>query len=320
LASPIGLVENYAEQFVEVAKKGCNCQDGSYIGLPISVVNTALIYNPALLEAAGESLPTTWEEVRGVSEAVVNNLNGGGEEEPDRIYGFYVPPEPYFFYGIQTAYGGDIFRAIEGSVNPIFDTSSSGVILDGSESVDAVNWVAAMIRDGLMPNVDYNTAFERFLNGKIAMMVDGPWELSRLQESGIPFAIANLPSGPVGPARPMVGVDALMISASVQSDQSRTDAAKAFMEFVAQQQNIITLSTGAGVPPALRPDLIENSAFKAFSEAGSEGVFAPDSPLNYFYFGPYATALQNVYQSADPAEALSAAAEEIRSVAQEEGQ
>ena len=41
----------------------------------------------------------------------------------------------------------------------------------------------------------------------IAMIVTGPWALPRIRESGVPFAISNIPEGPAGAGVPFVVVE-----------------------------------------------------------------------------------------------------------------
>jgi maltose-binding protein MalE len=106
-----------------------------------------------------------------------------------------------------TAFGGGVFaRDAKGNYDP------TQVLLDNAGSVKAASELDAMVKSGVLKDgVTYDVAKDLFLKGKLAMWINGPWELDNIRKAGIKFGIALIPKGTQN-ARPFVGVQGFMVS------------------------------------------------------------------------------------------------------------
>lgn len=302
-------IGDLSEKFVPVALQAFTFE-GSLYGLPYATENVAFIYNPELVETA----PTTWEEVRAISEQLV--ADGASK------YGFVRQDgDPYHFYPIQTAFGGYVFgRDEEGNYNP----EDLGV--DNEGSIAALDWFKGMIDAGLQPSgVDYDVMHTLFETGDAAMIVTGPWALERIQAAGVPYAVTTIPAGPAGVGKPFLGVQGFMISAFSE----KKDLAAAFLlDFVASEEIELTVGEVTGTPMFLlgqaRPSAFlpaleqtENADFAGYAAAGAEADPMPAIPEMSSVWSFWGDAVTLVAQGqSTPADAFTTAGEQIRAAIQ----
>lgn len=315
LLEPMVLDEELLAKFAPAAIDAFTF-DGTLYGLPVQQENVAFVYNPELVETP----PTTWEEVMTLSEQIV--ADGTAE------YGFIRQDgDPYHFFPIQTAFGGYVFGRDEAG-NYLADDLG----IDNKGSIAALAWFQGMVEAGLQPTgVDYDVMHGLFEAGDAAMMITGPWALERIRQSGIPYAVTNIPAGPDGTtAKPFFGAQGFMISAF--SEQK--ELAAAFLtEFVASEEIQITVTVGEeevtatpmeimglGRPSAFLPALAMSTDpdFPAFAEAGAEALPMPAIPEMASVWSAWGDAVTLVAQGqASAEEAFTTAAEQIRTLINE---
>ena len=186
------VAEDFAQPSIDAWTFG-----GTLFGVPYASENVALIYNTDLVSEA----PATWEDVFSISQEL--------RESGDAEYGFVMQEgNGFFFFPIQTAFGGYIFGENEDG----WDPSDIGVGNEGSQA--AGTWLQELYDADLQPEAaDYDTVMTLMKEGDAAMMINGPWAIPDLQDAEVPFAVASLPAGPAGDARPFLGVQAFMVSA-----------------------------------------------------------------------------------------------------------
>lgn len=149
--------------------------DGNTYGLPLNSNNLALFYNKTLLDQAGVSVPTTWDELKNAAAAVsTNDVSGLAISAVKNEQGTFQ----FLPFVWQT--GGDL------------DTYKES-------GAQALEFLKSMIDEGSMSSAVTNYSQEdartQFTAGKVAMMMNGPWELQNLADVDFEWAVAPLPQG-----------------------------------------------------------------------------------------------------------------------------
>ncbi|MBF4577000.1 ABC transporter substrate-binding protein [Frondihabitans sp. VKM Ac-2883] len=143
-------------------------------GLAPTVNTIALFYNKDILDKAGITPPTTWDELK----TDAKKLTKGSQ------YGFAVDANATYegtwqFLPFMWSNGGD-----EKDINtPQTEEALSlwtDLVKDGSMSKSVVNWTQADVND-------------QFIAGKTAMMINGPWQIPGLKDSKVDYGIAQIP-------------------------------------------------------------------------------------------------------------------------------
>ena len=202
--------ETYAKFFDSFLEQ--SVVDGTVWAVPDLASARALYYNADILAAAGVEVPTTWEELVSVCEAI-------------KAYDAEIYP-----WGVDmtTDEGQACFAYYAWNNNGGFVDADGNWTLNSAENVEAVNFIVSMVQAGLT-NTDPTTETrydlqEMFASGKVAMMV-GPNQISKYceQNGGINYGIASLPTNG-DKAGASVGVmDRIMCFA----EENRTESEKA---------------------------------------------------------------------------------------------
>jgi multiple sugar transport system substrate-binding protein len=155
---------------------------GKYYSLPVAGANSiALIYNIAMLKAAHVTPPTTWAQLIAAAKALTTPAHYGialtCEAAEDTTWQW----EPFFWSN-----GGDATFANVASAPGVQALNLwQQLVNDGSASKDCLNWSQTP------------AASTQFIDGKAAMMVNGPWNFPTLNQSkmfyGQQFGIVPVP-------------------------------------------------------------------------------------------------------------------------------
>jgi arabinogalactan oligomer / maltooligosaccharide transport system substrate-binding protein len=299
LLAPLDLGDKAAE-FAPAALEAFTYQ-GDLYGMPNAVENVALFRNTDLVPDA----PATWDEVTEISRELAANND---EDVDTNQYGFVrMEGDPYHFFPIQTAFGGYVFgQNADGSWNP------QDVGMDNEGSIAAAQWYADLIDEGLQPPaMDGETMVSWFEDGKAAMIITGPWFLARIRESGVNYAISEIPAQ-VQAGQPFLGVQGFMINAFSKEPL----LAQVFLnEFVATQETMQAIYDMEPRPPAYLPllETLDDPDLVGFAEAGANGVPMPAIPEMGAVWEAWTNALTLVAQGGDtPESAFTNAADQIR--------
>jgi multiple sugar transport system substrate-binding protein len=156
--------------------------NGKYYSLPVAGANSiALMYNIAMLKAAHVSPPKTWAELVTAAKALTTSDHYGialtCEAGEDTTWQW----EPFFWSN-----GGKFTFANIASAPGVQALSLwKQLIDDGSASKDCLNWSQTP------------AASTQFIDGKAAMMVNGPWNFPTLNQNkmfyGKQFGIVPVP-------------------------------------------------------------------------------------------------------------------------------
>jgi multiple sugar transport system substrate-binding protein len=161
--------------------------NGKYYSLPVAGANSiALMYNIAMLKAAHVSPPKTWAQLRSAAKALTTSDHRGialtCEAAEDTTWQW----EPFFWSN-----GGKFtFENIASAPGVQALGLWKQLIDDGSASKACLNWSQTP------------AASSQFIAGKAAMMVNGPWNFSALNEGkmfyGKQFGIVPVPTRVAG--------------------------------------------------------------------------------------------------------------------------
>ncbi|MBL8132348.1 MAG: extracellular solute-binding protein [Anaerolineae bacterium] len=273
--------------------------NGEIYGMPYAAENVAFFRNSELVPDA----PATWDDVRAITEELVD---GGAAD-----YGYIIQTADFYhFHPILSAFGGYIFGTAGGGA---YDPTDVGV--DSEGAVAAATWLEGMAVDGFIPPaIDYDVMHTLFERGDAAMIVTGPWALPRIRESGVPYAISNIPAGPAGPGMPLIGGQGFMLSAY---SENQLLAESFLLDYVATDEAMQALYDADPRPPAFIPTLekLNDPDLAAFQAAGEVGIPQPSIPEMSSVWGSAQTAMQLVIQGDQPAaDAFADAAEQIRTL------
>ncbi|MFD4141247.1 MULTISPECIES: extracellular solute-binding protein [unclassified Streptomyces] len=194
--------------------------EGKTYGAPIVTDSLALMWNKELLKKAGfDKAPTTWDELKKVSKAVAAKTDADGFWMNKA--GYYQMP---FLYG-------------EGT--DLIDSEGKKITVNSPEAVKAIETSKSLLKAPGVAKLDvsadsYAHMQDAFTTGKVAMIVQGPWELTNIYK-GAAFkdaanlGLATVPGGSAGKGAPIGGHN---LSVYAGSDAAHQKAAQKFVGFM----------------------------------------------------------------------------------------
>jgi maltose/maltodextrin transport system substrate-binding protein len=210
LISPIEVQGKFIEKFFPKSWQAVMHQERTW-GYPIALETVTLIYNKALLDAPP---PMELSQLAAIDQAMKRS-------HPGVITILWDPRSAYYTWGILASGGGFVF-ARNGTD---YDLRNIGIATPGA--VDALSEIIHLIQTGILPKVcPYSETEDLMGQGKLAMMISGPWAWSNLIQKGIDFGLGQIPgvNGKVG--RPFVGVSVAYLNRASPNQ----DLAKEFIE------------------------------------------------------------------------------------------
>ena len=296
LVEPLDVPGVFYDDFEEVALDAFTYEEDLY-GVPYTLESIALIYNRDLVPEP----PETFEEFA----ALVREISA----EEDK-YGFTMPqPDPYHTYPFITALGGYVFHydAEEG----VYDPTDIGLNNEGA--VEGLEMLNELYAEGSVPYVDFDTMEGLLTTGDLAMTVGGPWLQPALDEAGIDYGIAPIPTMKGENPRPFVGVHGFMISSF---SENRVLAQALLTELVATEDTMYRIYQAEPRPPvhkAAAELAADDEITQGFLESGAEGTPMPDIPEMAAVWGAWEDALSLIFtQEQGVQAAMDNAVEQIR--------
>lgn len=240
--------------------------------VPFGTNNAGIFYRPSLFKAAGiTDLPQTWAELRLVAQTLTKDTDGDGRTDQ---YGMLLPlgkGEWTVFMWLPFLWSND---------GELTD-SSQAVNLVSQKATSALQFWRDLIDDGStvlsLPERGYE--MNRFLAGKVAMQLSGPWTLGQLQQTGVDFDVFPIPSE-VGQAT-VVGGENLFL---FKTTPERERAAFTFAEFVmseafqtqwAMETGYLPVNLKARQSPVYQAFLQQHPQAKVFIEQAKFGRSRP---------------------------------------------
>ena len=258
--------------------------NGKLFGLPMFAESVALIYNKKIVKTA----PTTWDEFIKVAQA--NTGNGK--------FGFLVDlNNAYANYGIFSAYGSYIFKNNGGTLNVKDVGIGNAGALKAVSLMNDLRYKYNLVPEG----VTADAAKGAFVDGRLGMLITGPWDMGDIRKAGIDYGITTLPTPPgaTGKWSPFVGVQGVILNAYGKNKA----AAAQFAKLLVMQDSQASLNKAGGrIPVSLsaRTKLKSNPIVQGFGKAISAGTPMPNVPQMGAIWGPWGSAVAQSVQKRTP--------------------
>ena len=288
---------------------------------PQSVDCLALFYNASQLEAIGESPPANLDDLIRIGSRLTIDDQGRHALSPDfdqaRIvrHGLFLKGDGYTFLPFLWAHGG-------GTV----DVTSREVLIDGPASSASARYLSDLRqRYNIAPaqtdfSRDYEDELRRFGEGKVSMIINGPWASAEIL--GRPafakpgnLGIAPVPRGPSGEGGSPVGGHGYVIpkgnkSAAVQTLARFLSGREAQLRFASKNHILPTLQEVYKDPSLENREMLE--AFqRALAQSHERAVFPGMARL----FDALTPALQQILRrEVEPEVAFGTVGEEWKTI------
>ncbi|WP_097458791.1 maltose/maltodextrin ABC transporter substrate-binding protein MalE [Mangrovitalea sediminis] len=246
-------------------------------GYPMAVESVGLIYNKDIISKP----PKSFEAMFALNKKLA-------KEGKKTILWDYN--NTYFSWPLLAANGGYVFKRENGG----FDVKKTGVNDKGA--IEGADMIKKLIDKGVMPKgADYGVMDSEFNQGKLAMMISGPWAWANLKKSGINFGVTTIPTINGKPGKPFVGVMAAMIS----SASPNKDLAVEFIEnYMLSLKGLKMINSdvplGAVANKAFMKELSSDPHIKATFENAQLGEPMPNVPEMGAFWSAMGPALQNI--------------------------
>ena len=206
--------------------------DGKTYGAPLVTDTLALVYNKALFKKAGiTEAPKTWDELKADAAKI---------DSKAKVYGYWGSTQSYY---AQTFLYGEGTDTVDATAKKITVNSAPAKKAYGT-------WLSLFKGQGLHKADTTADAYahiqDAFVNGKVASIIQGPWEITNFYKGSAfkdksNLGIATVPAGSTGKAGAPTGGHNLSVYAG--SDSAHQKAALKFVNFMtsAKSQTEIAL-------------------------------------------------------------------------------
>ncbi len=269
---------------------------GKTWGYPMSIEAVSLVYNKKLVPVP----PKSFEEIV----ALDKKLSADGKKAILWDYN-----NTYFTWPLLAANGGYVFKL---KADGTYDAADTGV--NNAGSLKGAELLAKMVKDGVMTKgAGYAEMEAGMAQGKVAMMINGPWSWDNLKKANIDFGVAKIPTVAGKKAAPFVGVLGAMISkASPNRDVAVEFIENHMLSVQGLKQINDDVPLGTPASKALFAELKSNPNIQATMASAQDGSPMPNNPEMGRFWSSMQSALQNMTEGRQsPQEALDAAAKRI---------
>lgn len=242
---PDGLSEEALADVFPALLQSASWRDSLY-AMPMEATLLALFYNKDLFRDAGldpDRPPETWDELRAYTRALTTDRDG----RTDR-YGFYVPAlsasGPYAVWMV-LQWSPFLWQA----GGRMMDSTQTAVRYDGAAGVQALALWQALYREMGSPAYSFGHDLG-FASQRVAMIMDGPWDLPRFRDLDFDWGIAPLPRGPAAQATYLDGEHLAIFRQSEHPDEAWT-----FIEWMLRPETQAFFSAESGYLPVRRSTL-----------------------------------------------------------------
>jgi multiple sugar transport system substrate-binding protein len=253
---------------------------GKVYGLAPGVNGLALIYNKDLLQAAGVTPPSTWDELKTAAAKLTKGSTYGlafsAANSEEGTWQFL----PFFWSN-----GADLSK-LDSPQAVAALTYVAGLVSSRSASKSVVNW-------------NQNDVTDQFTSGNAAMMINGSWTLPTLnQSSSLHYGVVSLPT-PTAGGSPVVALGGEVGVIPATGDTTQQAAAKV-LSCVLSEKNMLAWDTGHDYVPSRQSTATtfaqQNPAMKSFvTEVGTARSRTADLGTKY---PKVSTALATAIQAA----------------------
>ena len=253
--------------------------DGKLYGIPESLKAVTLWYNKDMMATP----PATTDDLKKAME---------GGTPISLNYGCY------HMYGYYSAFGGNIF-----------DSSWKVVADQGTGVVDAFTYLNSVYQIQKKNNWAMNDSdgLAPFSEGKLAAIMNGNWAMGDYRKAlGDKLAVAPLPAGPAGPAKPMLGVDGFYFN----PNSANKDAALQVALYLTNAASQTVMMNQAGHVPVRTDVTITDPLIQGLVDAFNKGAtIRPQVPELGKYWSNFCGPDQIYEKGVSPADFVKAAVE-----------
>ena len=272
---------------------------GKVWAYPVAIEAVSLIYNKALVKTP----PKTFEEIFALDKKFV-------AQGKKAILWDYT--NTYFTMPMLAANGGYAFKM---KADGTYDAKDTGV--NNAGALIGAELLTKMVKEGVMPKgATYADMEAQMAQGKLGMMISGPWAWDNLKKAKINFGVAKIPSVAGKPASPFVGYLGAMITKAA-SGAGNADIAREFIEnAMLTQKGLETINAdvaiGAPANKAVYAKMKGDPFIQVSMASAKDGVVMPNDPKMGRFWAAMVSALNNMTEGRQtPKEALDAAAKRI---------
>ncbi|MEV7449848.1 extracellular solute-binding protein [Streptomyces nigra] len=240
--------------------------EGKTYGVPFVTDTLALVYNKALFEKAGiTEAPKTWDDLKKAAATIKGKTGVDG------------------YWGSTQAYYAQSFLYGEGT--DTVDAGAKKITVNSPEAKKAYGtWLSLFDGKGLHKADTTADAYahiqDAFVNGKVAAIVQGPWEITNFYKGSAfkdksNLGIATVPAGSSGKAGAPTGGHNLSVYAG--SDEAHQKAALKFVKFMTSAKSQETIALKNSTLPT-RDDAYTAQVKADPGIAGYQGVLSAAQP------------------------------------------
>ena len=299
LISPLNLPDQFRAKYFAKSWEAVRHDDQIW-GFPIGMETVALIYNKKLLDGPP---PKSLADLSDLSETIK-------ARHPGVFSILWDYKSAYYSWGILASAGAYTYAKNKGG----YDLRDVGV--DNSGAVQGLSKIMALVNAGILPkSVSYSASEELMSQGKLAMMISGPWAWANLVKSGIDFGLAPVPGCGANPAKPFVGVIACYINRASPNQE----IAKEFIEnFLVSEEGLKAMDEAKplGIPAlvTLANEMERtNPLLQQLELCIEQGEIMPNIPEMGRFWSAVGSALQTATNGQTPVpQALQEAADSMR--------
>lgn len=271
--------------------------DGKTYGVPQVTDSLALLYNKKLFSDAGvTAAPKTWADVKTAAAAIKSKTG---------VDGLFINAGGYFLLPFIYGEGGDLV-----------DAPGKKIVVNSAQNVAGITVAQDLVASGAAvkppANDSYGTMMTLFKENKVAMIINGPWEVNNVK--GAPtfgglenLGIAPVPAGSAKAGAPVGGHNYVIWSGM---PQAKTAAAIAFVKFMSSAESQAFLAEKLGLLPTRKsaydlPNVKSSAVITAFKPVVDAAVARPWIPEGGQFFGPLdQMATEVLVQGKDPKASL----------------
>ncbi|MFE9168255.1 extracellular solute-binding protein [Streptomyces kebangsaanensis] len=240
--------------------------EGKTYGVPFVTDTLALVYNKDLFKKAGiTEAPKTWDELKSAAAKVKDKTGVDG------------------YWGSTQSYYAQSFLYGEGT--DTVDAGAKKITMNSAAAKKAYGtWLGMFDGKGLHKADTTADAYahiqDAFVNGKVAAIVQGPWEITNFYQGSAfkdkaNLGIATVPAGSSGKAGAPTGGHNLSVYAG--SDKAHQEAALKFVKFMTSAKSQETIALKNSTLPT-RDDAYTDQVKADPGIAGYQGVLPAAQP------------------------------------------
>lgn len=219
---PLEITTDLYNRYTNVAFDAFTINNKVY-GIGYSNSTYGLIYNKDIIKK--EDLPTTWDELFILAEALTIKANDGTIKQR----GLYLnATDMWFNYPLIKHYGGYYYGQY-----PNGDYNAYDIGLDNPGMLDYVAKIKELKTKGLVVNnpnkKDYSDIISDFSENKVGMFFYGLWSAQIFKNANVNYGIAALPEE----AQPLTTVEGFVINKFTRNKSG----AESFLEFIFEDEN-----------------------------------------------------------------------------------